>query len=334
MPEEIRQKPVSIVIPSWNGRELLERFLPSVVRALEAYPGGGLVIVVDDGSSDGTFGFLRENFPFVQVVSPGYNAGFAAAANRGVIEAPHDVVILLNNDVQVSKGFISPLVRWFAKPDVFGVCARSLDWDKETFRDGGKVGQWKRGFWRPWRNYDTREGIELDAGQPLLSFYCPGGFSAFSRSKWLELGGLDELFKPFNWEDTDLCYRALKRGWRLVYEPASLVFHRPNTTISSGVFRQSYIRYISRRNRLFFHWKNLTHTRLLAEHLFFLLLSLPLSLLRLDLVSVAAFFGAAGNIRKILQRRKVEKTRAVVSDEEILKLYRNFMLECKGIVPE
>ena len=323
--------PVSIVIPTWNGRELLGRFLPSVLRALEAYYGGGEVVVVDDGSTDNTTGYLHECFPAVRAIALAANAGFASAANRGVREAANDIVVLLNNDVEVSEDFLEPLVRPLQHAGVFASCARSLDWDRETFRDGGKLGRWKRGFWRVWQNYDLAEQNRLPQA-PLLTFYCPGGFAAFDREKWLALGGLDELFKPFNWEDTDICYRALKRGWRLIYTPQSVVYHRPKTTIEGGAFRRSYVRYISRRNRLFFHWKNLSDSRLLTEHIFFLALSLPLSLLRLDLVSVAAFFGALRNLGRIRQRRALEKAQAKVTDFDIYRAYRDFYSASQGIV--
>ena len=327
----VPDKPVSLVIPTWNGRELLGRFLPSVLAALARYPGGGEVLVVDDGSRDGTPGFLRDNFPAVRTVHLDRNSGFAAAVNRGVLEALHERIVLLNNDVEVEENFLAPLVRRLEEPQVFGVCARSLDWDRETFRDGGKVGEWKRGFWRVWRNYDG-PGDTPDPDKPLLTFYCPGGFSAFDCLKWSELGGLDELFSPFNWEDTDICYRALKRGWQLVYEPLSIVYHKPSTTISGGAFRAGRVHYISRRNRLFFHWKNLTDSRFLAEHLFFLLLSLPLSVLRLDLVSPAAFIGALASLPKVLERRAKEKERSTVSDSEIRNLYREFIKKAERIV--
>jgi len=326
-----RDEPVSIVIPTWNGWPLLERFLPSVLRALQAYPGGGEVVVVDDGSTDGTASYLRQYFPTVRVVALEINTGFASAANRGVREAANDIVVLLNNDVEVSEHFLAPLIGPLKDSQVFASCSRSLDWDRVTFRDGGKLGQWKRGFWRVWRNYDlAEEGRMPDV--PLLTFYCPGGFAAFDRNKWLALDGLDELFRPFNWEDTDLCYRALKRGWRLIYVPSSVVYHRPKTTIEGGAFRRSYIRYISRRNRLFFHWKNLTSAGLLTRHIFFLALSLPLSCLRLDFVSVAAFFGALLNLHRIRQRRNVEKTEAKVTDLDIYQTYRDFYSGTHGIV--
>ncbi|MBN2289108.1 MAG: glycosyltransferase, partial [Candidatus Glassbacteria bacterium] len=219
-------------------------------------------------------------------------------------------------------GLLTALLRHFDDPGVFGVCARSLDWDRETFRDGGKVGTWKRGFWRVWRNYDLVEtSSPPDPPGDLPTFYCPGGFSAFDRRKWLELEGLDETFSPFNWEDTDICYRALKRGWRLSYEPRATVYHRPNTTIG-GAFRRAYVRYISRRNRLLFHWKNLTGPAMLAEHLAFLALSLPLALLRLDPVSLAAAFGALGRLPRVIRLRALEKARATVTDSRVRELYR------------
>lgn len=319
-------RPVSIVIPTWNGRELLERFLPSVVAALVRYSGAGEILVVDDGSTDRTGAFMRRVFPDVRLIEIGFNRGFAAAVNRGVLETLHDTVILLNNDVGVAEDFIAPLVNHFSDRSVFAVGAKSLDWDRKRFHDGGKIGTWKRGFWRVWQNYDLPGG-KAPEGLELLSFYTPGGFAAFDKGRWILLEGLDELFRPFNWEDTDICYRALKRGWKVLYEPSSVVYHRPNTTIGGGAFRRGYVRYVSRRNRLFFHWKNLTDPLMLAEHIFQLALSLPLSLLRLDFPAVGALFGALGSLRKVLERRKVEKERATVSDREIRERYYNFLYE-------
>lgn len=174
-----------------------------------------------------------------------------------------------------------------------------------------------------WGNYDLLPGTS-QATESLVSFYCPGGFSAFHRSKWHKLGGLDYLFSPFNWEDTDLCYRALKRGWRIIYEPESTVYHCPNTTIGGEAFRRGYVRYISRRNRLFFHWKNLTDPEMLAEHFLFLIFFMPLSLLRLDLVSIASFFGALWHWGDIRSRRKVERAEATVKDKDIKRMYMEF----------
>ncbi|MEA1997310.1 MAG: glycosyltransferase family 2 protein [Gemmatimonadota bacterium] len=320
-------EPVSIVIPTWNGWKLLELFLPSVLRALEAYPPGGEVLVVDDGSTDDTRQLIRRYFPNVKIVSLAFNSGFVAAVNRGVQEAYFDAIVLLNNDVEVQEDFIGPLVSHFRDDNVFGVCAHCLDWDRESFRDGGKVGDWHRGGWRVVRNYESVPGTEKEphGADSLLTFYCSGGFSAFYRRKWLELGGLDELFRPFNWEDTDICYRALKRGWRLIYEPESIVCHRPNTTIGGGTYSKFYIRYISRRNRLLFLWKNLTDRWMLAQHVFFLLSIIPLNILSLNLASVAAVFGALARLGDVRKRRAVEKNQAVVKDSEIRQIYRDFL---------
>ncbi len=313
--EEQKIPPVSIVIPTWNGRELLERFLPSVMDALVAWPGGGEIVVADDGGSDGTVEFLAQEFPTVRVVRAEANLGFAGAANMGMAAARNRIAILLNNDVETERQFIAPLVRWFGDGKIFAVCARSLDWDHSTFRDGGKAGYWKRGFWRVWRNYEVARGPE-EPLQRWPSIYGSGGFTAFDRDKWLALGGLDELFAPFNWEDTDICYRALKRGWHVLYEPESVVYHSPNTTIGS-TSRRLRVRFISRRNSLLFHWKNLTDAGMLAGNILHSSLSLPLALLRFDLAAAGAFFAALWRLKAIRARRKVEKREAVVPDSAI-----------------
>ncbi len=333
MPVEKNLPAVSIVIPTWNGRELLKRFLPSVVDALRNWPGGGEIVVADDGGTDSTPEFLAAEFPSVRVVRSPVNRGFAGAANMGMAAARNRITVLLNNDVEVENNFLEPLVRWFEDSKTFAVCARSLDWDRSTFRDGGKAGYWKRGFWRVWRNYEVARGQETKPPEQWPSIYGSGGFTAFSRDKWLALGGLDELFAPFNWEDTDICYRALKRGWHVLYEPESVVYHSPNTTIGSTTKRLR-VRFISRRNRLLFHWKNLTDGGMLAANIFHSCLSLPLALLRLDLAAAASFFAAVSRLGKILARRKVEKREAVVSDRAIrdrfAELENRIKSNCEG----
>src|SRR5262249_16619538 len=110
----------SVVIPNWNGRDLLEEYLPSVIEAL-AGSSGTEIIVVDNGSTDGSAKFVRQQFPSVRVLALGGNLGFGGGSNAGFRAAKNDVVVLLNSDMRVQPDFLAPLLEPFADEKVFAV---------------------------------------------------------------------------------------------------------------------------------------------------------------------------------------------------------------------
>jgi GT2 family glycosyltransferase len=245
----------SIVIPNWNGKHLLEKNLPAVLVT-----GAEEVIVVDNGSTDGSREYVRwqmANGKWQMAKIKGIfnktNLGFATACNQGVEKAKGKAVVLLNNDVVPRKDFLKPLLPHFRNKDIFAVSCHEpqFSWAK---------GEWVRGF------------IEHGSGRKVkkahISFWASGGSAAFSRSKWQIMGGFDTIYDPFYWEDVDLSYRAWKRGWRILWEPKSMVLHKHEATISR--FSKTYIDFISQRNQLLFIWKNITSPKMMLEHKFWL----------------------------------------------------------------
>jgi GT2 family glycosyltransferase len=220
---------VSVVIANWNGKHLLERFLPSVLAALRE---GDEVIVVDNGSRDGSVTFLCEHFPSVRLVCLPKNYGFSVANNLGVLVARNDIVVLLNNDMQPQADFLAPLLEHFDDPRVFAVGCKLLH------PDGGCVDanrtrivllQGMVFFTGEW-DAERLNHCQTPEEQALVQ----GGGAAFDRRKFLALGGFDPIFSPAHAEDFDLCLRALLRGWRIVYEPRSLVWHLGRQTTRRG----------------------------------------------------------------------------------------------------
>src|SRR5690242_1756483 len=110
----------SVVIPNWNGRDLLEKYLPSVVAALAGNPANE-IIVVDNASEDGSAEFLARHFPGVRVVRSDKNLGFGGGSNLGFKEAKNDIVVLLNSDMRVEPDFLAPLLQPFNDPLTFSV---------------------------------------------------------------------------------------------------------------------------------------------------------------------------------------------------------------------
>ena len=253
----------SIVIPNWNGRELLEKYLPSVVAAIADHPGSE-IIVVDNGSGDESAAFVREHFPRVSIVALPKNLGFGGGSNAGFRAARNDIVVLLNSDMRVDCGFLAPLLTGFQDEKTFAVSCQIFFSDPAKIREetGLTEGWWLQG------GLKVRHRIEPAIDELYPCFYGGGGSCAFDRKKFLELGGFDELLKPFYLEDTDLGYLAWKRGWKVLYQPASIVFHEHRGTIGKR-FSDSYIQGVLKKNFLLFTWKNIHSGRMLASHFWF-----------------------------------------------------------------
>ena len=311
-----RGRAASVVIPNWNGRDLLEKYLPSVLAAMAGNPGNE-VIVVDNGSSDGSAEFVRERFPEVRLLALPENLGFGGGSNAGFRAAVNDIVVLLNSDMRVAEDFLPPLLAPFEDPDVFAVSCQIFFSDPNKLREETGLTQawWKDGMLRV-RHRD--DGAIRDA---YPCFYPGGGSSAFDRNKFLELGGFDELLKPFYLEDTDLGYQAWKRGWHVLYQPKSRVWHEHRGTIGKK-FSQSFIDSILKKNFLLWTWKNVHEPQRLLEHFFFAWGSAAVSLFAGDSperTSLQGFLKAIAQLPEALRSRWRAWTLAVVSDTEAFR---------------
>lgn len=258
----MRNKLVSIIIPSFNGKELLETFLPTVIEASEYY-GDCEVIVVDDGSTDESVGYLKARHPKVKIIGFEKNTGYGNAVNTGVENCRGEIVILLNNDVKVDKNFVSPLVKYFEDNLVFSVVAKSLLPDKDMANESITRLEFKNGNMELLVPGVADSSVNYE--EPCTVSHACGGFSAFAKGKFIQLGGLDDLYFPFYWEDADICYRAWKRGWWVLYEPQSIVYHHRHGTIRKMI-DSTYVDRIYIRNHLLFTWKNITDEEILIEH--------------------------------------------------------------------
>jgi GT2 family glycosyltransferase/glycosyltransferase involved in cell wall biosynthesis len=253
----------SLVIPNWNGKDLLKRFLPSWLAAISRHPGSE-IIVVDNGSTDGSAVWLAENYPEVRVLALPRNLGFGGGSNAGIRAAKNDIVVLLNSDMRVEPDFLAPLLAGFSDEQVFAVSCQIFLGDSTKRREetGLTHGLWRDGaLW-----VSHTEDAAVDRLFPC--FYGGGGSCAFDRRKFLELGGFDSLLAPFYIEDTDLGLMAWKRGWKVLYQPASIVHHEHRGTIGKH-FSAGYIQSILQKNFLLFCWKNIHGWRRLNEHFFF-----------------------------------------------------------------
>jgi GT2 family glycosyltransferase len=306
----------SVVIPNWNGRDLLEKYLPSVIAALSHSPQNE-IIIVDNGSEDGSVEFLREHFPQVRVLALEHNLGFGGGSNAGFQAAHNDIVVLLNSDMRVERNFLQPLLEGFDDDKTFAVSCQIFfpDPGKPREETGLTEGWWSQGGLR------VRHRIEPEIRQLYPCFYGGGGSCAFDRKKFLELGGFDELLKPFYLEDTDLGYLAWKRGWKVLYQPASVVYHEHRGTIGKR-FSEAYIQSVLKKNFLLFTWKNIHDWRWLGSHFFYTWAGATLSWLAGDSPERPSFSGilrAFVALPRTLVSRSRARALATVSDREAFK---------------
>ncbi len=248
-------KQVSVVIPTFNGRHLLEKNLGAVCSCLRS---GDEIVVVDDASSDDTQQWFSTFSP-PKKISLRYhlnthNLRFGAAVNKGVSLAKNELVFVLNNDVAPHSDILQYLLPHFDQTTTFAVGCLEIESDAQ--QRGGKNQLWfERGI------FQHSRATNFEAGSTA---WVSGGSGMFSRKKWLQLGGFDDRYYPAYWEDIDLSWQARKRGWSVLFEPRAVVDHNHETT-NSQVFGDHGLNQMSWRNAHRFVWKNGTLTQKLAN---------------------------------------------------------------------
>uniref|UniRef100_Q01PS5 Glycosyl transferase, family 2 n=1 Tax=Solibacter usitatus (strain Ellin6076) TaxID=234267 RepID=Q01PS5_SOLUE len=306
----------TVVIPNWNGRDLLEKYIPSIVTALSSNPANE-ILVVDNGSTDGSADFLRAAFPQVNVLALPENLGFGGGSNAGFRAAENDIVVLLNSDMRVAEDFLAPLLEGFQDPEVFAVSCQIFFSDPAKLREetGLTQGWWQDGTLR------VRHRIDDQVDDLFPCFYGGGGSCAFDRRKFLELGGFDELLAPFYLEDTDLGYMAWKRGWKVLYQPRSIVFHEHRGTIGKK-FSAEFIQSVLRKNYLLFCWKNIHEWPRLINHFFFAWAGAVLAVFFGELPlrpNLAAIWWAFKQLPQAVRSRRRAVELAAITDTEAFK---------------
>lgn len=294
--------PVSIVIPNYNGEQILSRTLTSVSEAAGAYPGQTEIIVVDDASHDNSVDFIVRSFPDIKLVRHKSNKGFSEAVHSGVNTAVHPIILLLNSDVFPERDFMVPLVSWFNREDTFSVSPLILDPKGNPARVSWNLVSLIRGEIRS-SNWDLSGAIKRhQEGDPLKSLFASGGSAAIRRDMFLQLKGFLPVYRPFYYEDRDLGTRAWQRGWKTYFDPNSRVVHDHSTTIKR-FFSSKKTRIIRRRNRLFYLWLHLSKRRLIFSHIPWTVVRLFSRLLRLDGVYALALGSALMRVTEVARLR-------------------------------
>lgn len=306
-------KPSRILILNYNGADLLRRYLGSFVEAAARASAPCGVTVVDNCSTDSSRAVVEDWKGRVEWMPMAENR-VLCSYNDAARAVKEEVLIFMNNDIEAYPDFVDPLVRPFSeRSDVFFVTPRCLAADRATYEGNRTRGRVRYGVY-----WSTALFPGYEAGTAMPGHTMAGGFGAFDRAKFLELGGYDDLYLPGRLEDTDVCFRAQKRGWACLYEPSSLVYHQGGVSFNRRFGARKTL-VMNARNTFLFMWKNLD-ARTLVSSTIWLPLRLAYSLLSGRPELFLGFLDALPLLPKALGKRRANASSRLAtepSDEAI-----------------
>lgn len=261
---DVRMMPpckVAIVILNWNGAKLLQQFLPNVLR--NSNQDGIEVIVVDNASTDNSLDVLKHEFSEVRTIVLDSNYGFAGGYNEALKQVEAEYFLLLNSDVEVSYGWLNPLINAIeADKEVAAIMPKIISYKEKTnFEYAGASGGFIDKYGYPYCRGRMFDVVEKDRGEyNTLSevFWVTGCCMLIRSSVFNEVGGFDSDFFAHQ-EEIDLCWRMKNRGYKLLCQPESVVFHVGGASLAVGNPRKTYLNF---RNNLLLLYKNLPQKNL------------------------------------------------------------------------
>jgi len=275
---------VAVVILNWNGRDMLAKYLPSVVE-FSSLPGVEIV-VADNGSTDDSLDYLSEKFPMVRQIILPENYGFAEGYNRALRQIDADYFVLLNSDVEVTANWLSPLYNYLEAHEDVVACQpkiRSVV-NPEYFEHAGAAGGFLDKYAYPFCRGRIFSEVEKDEGQydTVKEVFWATGACLFIRAKdYFDAGGLDGTFFA-HMEEIDLCWRLRSRGKQIICHPESVVYHYGGGTLNVDSPRKTFLNF---RNNLLMIYKNQSEKtlfKILFVRFFLDLLAAMMFLVKMD----------------------------------------------------
>lgn len=250
---------IAVVILNWNGVQLLEKFLPSIIN----YSPEATVYVADNASTDDSISFVLANFPSVKIIKNDTNLGFAGGYNEALQHIDSEFYALVNSDIEVTENWLQPIIESFEKePQTAIIQPKILDYkNKEYFEYAGAAGGFIDQYGYPYCRGRIFETLEKDHGQyddECEIFWASGACFFIRSSVYNELNGFDADFFAHQ-EEIDLCWRAFNKGYKTVYNYKSVVYHVGGATLQQGNPRKTFLNF---RNSLLMLTKNLPKEKL------------------------------------------------------------------------
>ncbi len=257
---------IAVVILNWNTEDFLRKFLPGLLRSCEKVEGAE-VIVADNDSSDDSMNVMKEVFPQVRTIQFEKNYGFTGGYNKAFNEIDCEYFVLINSDIEVTDGWLEPLVKWMDTHPDCGACAPKLhSWqERDKFEYAGAAGGFIDKYGYPFCRGRIMKRLETDRGQydsPKDVFWATGACLMVRSKVYRKLGGLDERFFA-HMEEIDLCWRMQLEGWKVTVVPESMVYHLGGGTLPSSSPFKLFLNY---RNNLLMLSNNLAKTFALEEY--------------------------------------------------------------------
>ena len=274
---------------------MLRTYLPSVI----AHTKGAEIIVADNGSTDDSLEVLRKEFPSVKTIVLDINYGFAEGYNKAIEQVESEYVVLLNSDVEVTEGWLSPLLDYMtAHPEVAAVQPKIRAWrERDRFEHAGAAGGYLSWLGYPYCRGRRFGRVEQDHGQydTIAEIdWTTGACMCVRTSVYKECGGLDAAFFAHQ-EEIDLCWRMRNKGWKLACVPQSVVYHLGGGSLSYDNPRKTFLNF---RNNLLMIYKNRRFPWIVLTLRFFL-----------DYAAAAMFLatGKKGSAKAVYEARKEYK---------------------------
>ena len=274
---------------------MLRTYLPSVI----AHTKGAEIIVADNGSTDDSLEVLHKEFPSVKTIVLDINYGFAEGYNKAIEQVESEYVVLLNSDVEVTEGWLSPLLDYMtAHPEVAAVQPKIRAWrERDRFEHAGAAGGYLSWLGYPYCRGRRFGRVEQDHGQydTIAEIdWTTGACMCVRTSIYKECGGLDAAFFAHQ-EEIDLCWRMRNKGWKLACIPQSVVYHLGGGSLSYDNPRKTFLNF---RNNLLMIYKNRSFPWIVLSLRFFL-----------DYAAAAMFLatGKKGSAKAVYEARKEYK---------------------------
>lgn len=306
---------ITILVLNYNGEVLLSECLPSIIEAASLSKNTVDVAVIDNESSDRSIDVIKGFSSHVRLIKSPNRV--LCSFNDVVRDLEGEVAILLNNDMKVGGDFVDALAGHFGKDDdVFLVAPKCFTYEGDVVECGRTKGFIKYGWFGALGRFPGWES-EMNSSQATFQ----SGFGAVHIKKFLELGGYDDIYLPGRLEDSDICFRAWKRGWKSVYEPRSAVYHKGGASFKKKLGKGGMSE-IDARNSLLFFWKNISDPYYWAEHILFFPARILYWTLRRDYSALKGMISAFKKMPKVAERRREVTGMAVVPDRQIFSLFR------------
>ena len=285
----------AVIILNWNGAQMLRTYLPSVI----AHTKGAEIIVADNGSTDDSLEVLHKEFPSGKTIVLDINYGFAEGYNKAIEQVESEYVVLLNSDVEVTEGWLSPLLDYMtAHPEVAAVQPKIRAWrERDRFEHAGAAGGYLSWLGYPYCRGRRFGRVEQDHGQydTIAEIdWTTGACMCVRTSVYKECRGLDAAFFAHQ-EEIDLCWRMRNKGWKLACVPQSVVYHLGGGSLSYDNPRKTFLNF---RNNLLMIYKNRRFPWIVLTLRFFL-----------DYAAAAMFLatGKKGSAKAVYEARKEYK---------------------------